>query len=172
MQIIQSLTDLPDALRGGAVAIGVEISGWLLICTVLLALFLALNWNQALLVRGTHVAVGPAGVALGSAAWLVALIEERRGTPDAARAAAALADTGRLLSETLDPGLVGQRITDSVRELFGDNTVDGLEQLTGLIKGRVEVKGLEDKLLAANFGLISLPARHRERVTAGLGVWS
>ena len=35
------------------------------------------------------------------------------------RAAAALADTGRLLSETLDPGLVGQRITDSVRELFG-----------------------------------------------------
>ncbi len=35
------------------------------------------------------------------------------------RAATALAGVGRLLSETLDPGVVGQRITDSVRELFG-----------------------------------------------------
>ncbi|MFZ5586319.1 MAG: NAD(P)/FAD-dependent oxidoreductase [Thermodesulfobacteriota bacterium] len=54
--------------------------------------------------------------------------------------------------------------------LVGD--VDRAGIITGLIKGRVEVKGLEDKLLAADFGLISLPARHRERVTAGLGVWS
>jgi len=54
--------------------------------------------------------------------------------------------------------------------LVGD--VDRAGIITGLIKGRVEVKGLEEKLLAPDFGLISLPAVHRERVTAGLGVWS
>jgi len=54
--------------------------------------------------------------------------------------------------------------------LVGD--VDRAGIITGLIKGRVEVKGLEEKLLAPDFGLIALPAVHRERVTAGLGVWS
>ena len=35
---------------------------------------IALNWNQSLTVQGAQVAVGPAGVALGSVAWLVALM--------------------------------------------------------------------------------------------------
>lgn len=35
------------------------------------------------------------------------------------RAATALTEVGRLLAETLDPGVLGQRITDSVRDLFG-----------------------------------------------------
>lgn len=54
--------------------------------------------------------------------------------------------------------------------LVGD--VDRAGIITGLIKGRVEVKGLEEKLLARDFGLISLPAQHRERVAAGLGVYA
>lgn len=35
---------------------------------------IALNWNQSLAVQGARVAVGPARVALGSVAWLVALM--------------------------------------------------------------------------------------------------
>lgn len=34
---------------------------------------IALNWNQSLAVQGDRVAIGPAAVALGSVAWLVAL---------------------------------------------------------------------------------------------------
>jgi GAF domain-containing protein/CheY-like chemotaxis protein/anti-sigma regulatory factor (Ser/Thr protein kinase) len=42
-----------------------------------------------------------------------------RETARSAERMTALADLGRLLSETLDPDVVGQRIVDSVRSLFG-----------------------------------------------------
>ena len=53
------------------VAILTRLAAWS-VATVTLSI--ALNWNQSLTVQGARVAVGPAGVALGSFAWLVALM--------------------------------------------------------------------------------------------------
>lgn len=63
------------AVREGASREGVaalaRLAAWS-IATVVVGM--VLNWNQSLVVRGVRVAVGPAGVALGSVAWLVALM--------------------------------------------------------------------------------------------------